>query len=149
MSPGRFKGIWKVIRQPKISPRVTACASAFLAAAALLPALAPLQVRAQDAAAGDRLFRQRCVACHTVQAGQNRIGPHLSGIVGRKAGSVDGVRYSQGMQDLAIAWDAAQLDAYLANPTAMVRGTTMAISVPNAAERASIVAYLQTLGCAK
>lgn len=113
--------------------------------AAALAAFAPSPASAQDVAAGERLFRQRCVACHAVQPSRNIVGPHLSGIVGRKAGSVEGARYSQGMRDLGVTWDAAQLDKYLANPGAMVKGTTMAVSVPNAAERASLVAYLASL----
>jgi cytochrome c len=100
---------------------------------------------AQDATAGERLFRQRCAACHTVQPGQNRVGPHLSGVVGRKPGSVEGARYSKGLSALETSWDAANLDAFLSNPRAVAPGTTMALSVPNAADRSNIVAYLQGL----
>ena len=107
----------------------------------LLPQLAS----AQDVAAGERLFRTRCGSCHSVQAGQNRIGPHLDRVVGRKAGSVDGARYSQGMRDLGVTWDAAQLNTFLSNPRTMVSGTTMTVSVPNEADRIGIVAYLQHL----
>lgn len=105
----------------------------------------PPLAAAQDVTMGERLFRQRCAACHTVEAGQNRIGPSLAGVGGRKAGGVEGARYSQGMRDLGVAWDAARLDTYLANPRAMVPGTTMTIAVPNAADRASIIAYLMGL----
>ena len=100
---------------------------------------------AQDAAAGERLFRTRCGSCHTVQPGQNRIGPSLAGVVGRQAGSVEGARYSQGMRDLGVTWDADQLATFLANPRVMVQGTTMTVSVPNQADRSNIVAYLQSL----
>lgn len=122
------------------------------AVVATLLVVAPLAATrssfAQDASAGERLFRQRCGACHTVQPGQNRIGPHLSGIVGRKPGSVEGVRYSKGLSALDANWDAARLDAYLANPRGVAPGTTMSISVPNAAERGNIIAYLQGLTAA-
>ena len=112
-----------------------------LACAALaFAALAP-SVRAQDAA-GERLFRARCASCHSLEAGQNRIGPSLKGVIGRKAGSVEGARYSAGLRDLGITWDAAQIDRFLANPRAMVAGTTMAIAVTSAAERAALTAYL-------
>lgn len=103
---------------------------------------------AQDAADGERLFRQRCGACHTVQAGQNRIGPSLAGIVGRKAGSVEGARYSPGMRDLDVTWDVKELESFIANPRARVPGTTMTVAVPNAAERTSIAAYLAALPAA-
>ena len=45
-------------------------------------------VRAEED--GDRLFRSSCGICHTVQPGQNRVGPSLAGVVGRKAGIVQG-----------------------------------------------------------
>jgi cytochrome c len=80
-----------------------------------------------------------------VQPGQNRVGPHLAGVVGRRAGSVEGARYSSGFRELDITWDAARLDAYLANPRAVVPGTTMTVAVPSASERAGIIAYLQGL----
>ena len=112
------------------------------------PIVAAQPSLAQDASAGERLFRQRCASCHTVQPGQNRIGPHLSGIVGRKPGSVEGVRYSKGLSALEPDWNAANLDAYLANPRGVAPGTTMSISVPAAADRGNIIAYLQGLSAA-
>lgn len=124
--------------------KILVAAAGFLAAS--LSIAQPSQ--AQDASAGERLFRQRCASCHTVQPGQNRIGPHLSGIVGRKPGSVEGVRYSKGLSALEPNWDATNLDAYLANPRGVAPGTTMSISVPNAADRGSIIAYLQGLTAA-
>jgi cytochrome c len=111
--------------------------------------LAPGLASAQDAAAGERLFRTRCGSCHTVQPGQNRVGPHLDGVIGRKAGSVEGARYSQGMRDLGVTWDAAQLNAYIANPRAVVPGTSMTVSVPGEADRTNIIAYLQGLAAPK
>ena len=123
-----------------ITTRMKWCLAAILA-----PMLACEMASAQDVATGERLFHQRCGACHTVQAGQNRMGPHLAGVVGRKAGSVEGVRYSQSMRDAAITWDVVQLNGFLANPRATVPGTTMTVAVPNEADRANIVAYLQGL----
>jgi cytochrome c len=120
--------------------RMTWCGALLLASI-----LVPETAVGQDVAAGERLFRQRCGACHTVQSGQNRMGPHLAGIIGHKAGSVDGARYSQGMRDLAVTWDAAQLNSFLANPRAVVPGTTMTVSVPSEADRTNIVTYLQGL----
>lgn len=109
----------------------------FLALLVLAPAAG-----AQEAT-GDRLFRTRCASCHSLEPGQNRIGPNLSGIIGRKAGSLEGARYSQGLRDLGITWDAAQLDSFLANPRAMVKGTTMTVAVPNPADRAALIGYLE------
>lgn len=110
-----------------------------------LPSLISASALAQDISPGERLFRQRCASCHTVLPNQNRIGPSLAGVIGRKAGSLEGARYSDSMRSLDVTWDAVQLETYLSNPRAMVPGTNMAVSVPSAADRASIVAYLLSL----
>lgn len=100
---------------------------------------------AQDAAKGETLFKQRCAACHSVEAGQNKMGPHLSAILGRVAGSVEGAKYSKALPAAGITWDEAQLDAYLTNPKKAVPGTSMAVAITNATQRADIIAYLKTL----
>jgi len=107
----------------------------------LLPAAASAQQ-----ADGERLFRQRCSACHTMDSGENRVGPHLSDVVGRTAGSVEGARYSAAMRESGIVWGAESLDTFLAAPRQMVRGTTMTVGLPNAEQRAAIIAYLEAVG---
>jgi cytochrome c len=122
----------------------TIALGAMIAAAAwLFAAPAPAQ---DQAAQGEQLFRTRCGSCHTVQAGVNRVGPSLAGVIGRKAGSVAGVRYSRALQSSDITWDAHALDEYLAAPSRRVPGTTMAIAVPNAEQRSAIIAYLARAG---
>ena len=111
-----------------------------LAFAALLGA--PLPAAAQDAAAGERAFRTRCATCHSLEPGQNRAGPSLAGVIGRKAGSVEGTRYSQGLRDFGITWDAQSLDGFLADPRKAVPGTSMTVRLADAAQRAAIIAYL-------
>lgn len=91
---------------------------------------------------GQRLFATRCASCHSREAGQNRIGPHLASILGRKAGAVEGARYSPGLKASGIVWSASTLDAYLANPRQTAPGTTMTLNVSNPAERAAIINYL-------
>ncbi len=105
---------------------------------------APSLAAAQDAAAGERAFRTRCATCHSVEAGQNRLGPSLAGVVGRKAGSVEGARYSQALRDSGITWDAPSLDRFLADPRAAVPGTSMTVRLTDAAQRAAIIAYLSS-----
>jgi cytochrome c len=99
---------------------------------------------AQETGQGERLFRQRCAACHALEAGQNKAGPHLDGIIGRKAGTVEGARYSRALQGAQIVWDEEALDKFLANPRKAVAGTTMMIGVPNADQRKAIIAYLKS-----
>jgi cytochrome c len=100
---------------------------------------------AHDASEGERLYRQRCASCHALQVGQNRLGPHLLGILGRRAGSVEGVRYSQDLQSADFVWDEQSLDRFLANPRQMVSGTSMLVNLPNEDQRKSIIAYLKTV----
>ncbi|RWM78630.1 MAG: c-type cytochrome [Mesorhizobium sp.] len=119
--------------------RARAFLAALLAAAGLL---LPDAASAQQAD-GERLFRQRCGACHSLEPGQNRSGPHLSGVVGRTAGNVEGARYSAALRESDIVWDGGTLDTFLAAPRQMVPGTSMTVGVPNAAQRAAIVGYLE------
>ena len=101
---------------------------------------------AADPAAGQKIFKTQCGICHAVAAGENRIGPTLFGVVGRPAGSVPGFNYTADHKKLGVTWDAATLDKYLTNPRAMVPDTSMVYAgLKNDAERADLVAYLETL----
>jgi glucose/arabinose dehydrogenase len=95
-----------------------------------------------DSAKGAALFQERCVICHTPGGGQ---GPALGGVVGRAAGSGSNFSYTRELRDSRLTWNDATLDKYLANPTETVRGTAMPIMVPDAAERAQLIAYIKTL----
>ena len=119
--------------------RVSHWALAALLIAAASPALAD-----GDAARGRALF-SRCAACHTV-TDQNKLGPHLSGVVGRVAGTVAGYTYSKAMAAYGKTWDEATLDAFLAGPAKAVPGTKMAAPpISNPQDRADLIAYLKTL----
>lgn len=102
----------------------------------------PLSAAAQEAD-GARLFQQRCATCHSVEAGQNKAGPHLSGVIGRTAGNVEGVTYSEALRASGITWDRHSLDTFLTAPGRMVRGTRMTVAIPNATQRAAIIQYLE------
>lgn len=99
---------------------------------------------AQDQAAGERTFAM-CKGCHTIEkGGRNGIGPNLSGLFGRPAGSVAGYNYSPAMKKSGIRWDDKALDAFLAAPAKKVPGTKMPISVADPARRAALIAYLKS-----
>ncbi|WP_092441424.1 MULTISPECIES: cytochrome c family protein [unclassified Pseudomonas] len=102
----------------------------------------PIPASAQDAD-GARLFQQRCATCHSMEAGQNKAGPHLSGVIGRTAGNVEGATYSDAMRACGITWDSRTLDTFLTAPARMVRGTRMTVAIPNATQRAAIIQYLE------
>ena len=99
---------------------------------------------AGDAAKGASVFN-KCKACHSDVAGKNLVGPSLFGVVGRAAGSEAGYAYSAGLKALGYAWTEDKLDAWLANPKAVVPATKMTFAgLPNAQDRADVIAYLAT-----
>ena len=114
------------------------CLSA--AALALVTIVSP--ALAGDAAKGAALVQARCNVCHSPEAGQ---GPDLTGVVGRKAGTAPGFPASAALKGSGIVWTAADLDAFLADPSKRVPGTAMPNPYVNAADRADIIAYLATL----
>lgn len=105
----------------------------------------PTPTPTRVAAAGPPASFATCGACHSVNAGENRIGPSLAGVVGRRAGSVSGANYSPGMQAASVTWTEANLDRYLADPTAVVPGGTMPNPGLNAEQRRAVIDYLKTL----
>jgi cytochrome c2 len=101
---------------------------------------------AGDAGAGRSVFQSTCSICHAVKAGKNEVGPTLSGIVGRKTGSVPGYNYSPANEAAHITWDPATLDKYLESPRAVIPGTKMTYGgLKDPAKRADLIVYLETL----
>ena len=113
--------------------------------AAALPAAAQGQPEG-DAEAGRTLFNRQCMVCHSAQAGQNKVGPSLAGVYGRKSAEVQGFNYSPAMKQADRTWDAEALHAYLADPRASVPGTRMIYAgMKDQTQRANLIAYLATL----
>jgi cytochrome c len=110
--------------------------------------LAASSAQAQDAAAGEKVFK-KCMACHAVGEGAaNKVGPELNGIVGRTAGTVEGFSYSQGMKDAGasgLVWTEENLSKYLENPKGTIPGNKMAFAgLKKEDERANVIAFLKT-----
>ena len=99
-----------------------------------------------DAVRGEAIY-SRCYACHSLDA--DRTGPRHCGLLGRRAGSVPGFDYSPAMRASGIVWDAKSLDRFLANPAAVVPGTSMGYAgIADAQERADLIAFLRNARCA-
>ena len=95
---------------------------------------------AGDPVRGEQVY-QRCAGCHSLDA--NRVGPRHRGVYGRRAGGVDGYRYSPALQRAEIVWDEESLDAWLANPGKFLPGSRMGYRLKQARDRADIIAFLR------
>ncbi|HEX2135680.1 MAG TPA: cytochrome c family protein [Microvirga sp.] len=100
--------------------------------------------RAQDAAAGERVFGQ-CRACHQVgENAKNAVGPVLNGLFGRKAGTVEGYNYSPANKNSGLTWDEATFREYIKDPKAKVPGTKMVYAGLKDEQRITdLIAYLK------
>ena len=108
-----------------------------LAALAFLPAAQA----AGDAARGEQLYVSRCGACHSLD--ENRAGPAHRGVFGRKAGMAKGFDYSPALKKSGIVWNEKTIDRWLTDPEKLVRGQKMGFTVPDAKDRADVIAYLK------
>jgi len=111
------------------------------AAAAIAAALVPAARAEGNVAAGKALYAARCAACHSLQF--NSVGPTHKDLIGRRAGTAPGYAYSPALQASTVVWNQETLSRWLADPEKFIPGQRMFISIPDAKERADIVAYLQ------
>jgi cytochrome c len=126
---------------------VSARAAALVAAAVLLMVVPAARA---DPARGERTF-QRCFACPSVVAGQDRLpGPNLRTVLGRRAGTLPVFRFSPAMVEAGargLVWSRAALDAYLADPQGYLPGTEMGMPpLTEAEDRRDIIDYLERAG---
>jgi cytochrome c len=95
---------------------------------------------------GATLFKQQCATCHTTNASDpSRQGPTLFNIVGREAGTAEGFSYSAAFAKAKFKWDEEKLDAWLADPQAMIPGAIMPYKQAKLELRMAIVSYLKEL----
>lgn len=115
-----------------------------LLAAIAVPATAAHAQTDGDAKRGAAQYRA-CVACHSLEPGTHLTGPSLAGLWGRRAGRADGfVRYSQGLKSADFIWDESTLNAWLADPRAMIPDTYMTFrGIADDGARADLIAFLE------
>lgn len=134
------------------SQRLSALAGATLAAVVM----SALPSNAQDQAsldAGEKLF-SKCKACHEIGEGaRNKVGPHLDGLIGRTAGTVDGFRYSSAMVEAGaggMVWSAETLDRYLEKPRDFIPGNRMSMrGISDPGERSNLIDWLAAASAAE
>jgi cytochrome c len=103
-----------------------------------------------DMASGQLAFNNACRTCHSVKEGDkegdNRLGPNLYKVLGRKAGSLPNYGYSAAMKNAEFVWDKGKLDQFIADPDAVVRDNRMKPygGLASADTRAKVIAYLES-----
>ena len=99
---------------------------------------------AQDAAAGEKVFN-KCRACHQVgESAKNVVGPKLNGLFGRKAGSIDGFKYSDANRNSGVVWDEKVFTTYISDPKGAMPGNKMLfVGIKNDKEIADLIAFLK------
>ncbi len=130
------------MKRPLLMNCLAACA--FAAATAFAGATeAPVTTAVPGDPAHGKTLYQACQACHSID--ENDLGPKHRGVVGRRAGSIADYNYSLALKSSGLTWDPTTLDRWLSNPSALVPGTKMYFTIPDAQARADIIAYLAEL----
>lgn len=113
-----------------------------------------------DAEKGETVFK-KCLTCHRIGEGaKNMVGPVLTGVIGRPAGTVEGFAYSalnKSAGGAGLVWSEAHVIEYLQNPNNFLKkfltdkgkadeakgSTKMVFQLPNETERKDVAAYLK------
>ena len=119
---------------------------ALIAMAFMLPAPSALPQVSQgtEDVLGQQAFNNACRTCHMVKEGDNRLGPNLHKVVGRKAGSLPDYGFSSAMKEAGFVWDEEKLDRFIANPDEVVPGNNMKPygGLSSGDDRKKIIAFL-------
>tara|TARA_Y100001958_G_C21192345_1_gene520273 strand:+ start:697 stop:1242 length:546 start_codon:yes stop_codon:yes gene_type:complete len=96
-----------------------------------------------DVGHGEKVFK-KCSACHVVnKGGENKIGPALYGVIGRKIGAIENYKYSKALAAYGKEWTFEEMNGYLIKPQAHIKGTKMAFAgLRKEKDRASVILYL-------
>jgi cytochrome c len=118
----------------------------YLWIAAILTAM-PAMASAQDVENGKSVFN-KCRACHQVGEGaKNTVGPILNGLIGRKAGTIEGFNYSEANKTSGITWDEATFREYIKNPKLKIPNTKMVFAgLSDEKDVEDLLAFLKQYG---
>jgi cytochrome c len=110
----------------------------------VLSSALPQASQGAEDASGQQAFNNACRTCHIMREGDNRLGPNLHKIVGRKAGSLPDYAFSSAMKEAGFVWDEDKLDRFIANPDEVVPGNSMKPygGLSSSDDRKKIIAFL-------
>jgi cytochrome c len=108
------------------------------------PSALPQPSQGTEDVSGQQAFNNACRTCHMVKEAENRLGPNLYKIVGRKAGSLPDYGFSSAMKEAGFVWDEEKLDRFIANPDEVVPGNSMKpySGLSSSDDRKKIIAFL-------
>lgn len=166
--PSPRKGIGKCMG---VSPRsmgyVRALLSAAVAATLFILVASPTNVLAQGSAEDGEIVFRKCKACHSIGEGaKNLVGPLLNGVIGRRAGTIEGYSYSELNKSAGangLEWNEERIFVYLEDPSAFLKKflvtarkpelaegqTKMPFKLPDKDDRNNIIAYLKKFSTGK
>jgi cytochrome c len=103
--------------------------------------------QAKEATSEQQVFNNACRTCHTIKEGDNRQGPNLYKIIGRKAGSLPDYNYSSAMKGAGFVWDEEKLEHFIAGPDEVVPGNNMKpySGLASTDDRKKVIAFLQSV----
>ena len=123
--------------------------------------LSSVAASAQDAAKGEIIFHQ-CLTCHRIGPdAKNLVGPVLTAVIGRQAGTAPGYPYSpmyKSAGENGLVWTKELIFEYLPDPGGFLKkyladkgksdlivgSTKMAFKVTDEQQRKDVIAYLDT-----
>ena len=128
----------------------TAVAAALLAGCCLFAAGAVAQTtesgKEATIKAGQFMFEHRCRSCHADDPALKSYGPSLIGVLGRKAGTIEGFAYSDAIKSSGLVWTEGALRGWIADNTGLLPGTRMRhVGITDPKEQDYLIAYLRTL----
>jgi cytochrome c len=108
------------------------------------PSALPQAPQGAEGVSGQQAFNNACRTCHIMREGDNRLGPNLHKIIGRKAGSLPDYGFSSAMKEAGFVWDEEKLDRFIANPDEVVPGNSMKPygGLSSSEDRKKIIAFL-------
>ena len=101
----------------------------------------------KEVASEQQVFNNACRTCHTIKEGDNRQGPNLYKIIGRKAGSLPDYNYSSAMKGAGFVWDEEKLEHFITSPDEVVPGNNMKpySGLASTDDRAKVIAFLKSV----